>query len=52
LAVVALSLIGLTASEALSANDTKDLVAGILSPLIALTGAALGFYFGGHHGPN
>jgi hypothetical protein len=49
-AVVALSLIGLTAADALAEGTTKDLVAGILSPLIVLTGTALGFYFGGHHG--
>lgn len=50
LATVALSLIGLTAAEFLDESTTKDLVAGILSPLIALTGTALGFYFGGQHG--
>jgi hypothetical protein len=50
LAVVALSLIGLTAWHRLAPDTTKDLVEGILSPLIAVTGTALGFYFGGHHG--
>ena len=50
LAAIALSLIGLTAAELLPESTTKDLVAGILSPLIALTGTALGFYFGGQHG--
>jgi hypothetical protein len=52
LATIALSLIGLTAGKLLDPSATKDLVAGILSPLTALTGAALGFYFGGHHGPS
>lgn len=50
LALVALSLIGLTAWHRLGIDETKDLVEGILSPLIAVTGTALGFYFGGHHG--
>lgn len=47
-AVISLALIGLTAGGVLDIDEAKDLVAGILSPLIALTGAALGFYFGGH----
>jgi hypothetical protein len=51
LAAVALSLVGLTAAHRLAPETTKDLVAGILSPLVAVTGTALGFYFGGHHGP-
>jgi hypothetical protein len=50
LVVVALSLIGLTAWGKLSINDSKDLAGAVLSPLIAVTGTALGFYFGGHHG--
>jgi len=50
LAFVSLSLIGLTAWHRLAPDTTKDLVEGILSPLIAVTGTALGFYFGGHHG--
>jgi hypothetical protein len=51
LGLVALSLIGLTAWHRLAPETTKDLTEGILSPLIAVTGTALGFYFGGHHGP-
>lgn len=50
LAIVALSLIGLTAWHKLAPDTTKDLIEGILSPLVAVTGTALGFYFGGHHG--
>jgi len=50
LAAVALSLIALTAWHRLAPDTTKDLVEGILAPLIAVTGTALGFYFGGHHG--
>jgi hypothetical protein len=30
-----------------SPSDVKDLLTVILPPLIALTGSALGFYFGG-----
>jgi len=50
LGIIALSLIGLTAASRLQPDTTKDLVEGILSPLVAVTGTALGFYFGGHHG--
>jgi hypothetical protein len=50
LALLMIGLVLLTAFKLLNINDTKDLIGGILSPLIALTGAALGFYFGGHHG--
>jgi hypothetical protein len=50
LSVVILALIGLTAWHRLSIDDAKDLAATVLSPLIAVTGTALGFYFGGHHG--
>ncbi len=31
----------------LSSLQAKDLALAVLSPLVALTGAALGFYFGG-----
>ena len=50
LAFISLALIFLTAFGPLKPDETKDLVAGVLSPLVALTGAALGFYFGGHKG--
>jgi hypothetical protein len=48
--VVALALIALTALGELTIDEAKDLIGGVLSPLIALTGTALGFYFGGHQG--
>jgi|ERR1700689_2942908 len=50
LALISASLVGLTAAKVLAIGDAKDLIDGILAPLTALTGAALGFYFGGHHG--
>jgi hypothetical protein len=50
LASIALGLLFLTAFGKLKIDDAKDLIDGILSPLIALTGTALGFYFGGHQG--
>jgi hypothetical protein len=50
LAAVTLALIGLTAWHKLSIEDAKDLAGAVLSPLIAVTGTALGFYFGGHVG--
>jgi|GEM_PF-6267569 len=52
LVAVALALIGLTAWGKLSIDEAKDLAGAVLSPLIAVTGTALGFYFGGHHGSN
>jgi hypothetical protein len=52
LVVVALSLVGLTAWGKLSIDQAKDLAGVVLSPLVAVTGTALGFYFGGHHGSN
>jgi len=50
LVLVALSLIGLTAWGKLSIDEAKDLAGTVLSPLIAVTGTALGFYFGGRQG--
>jgi fatty acid desaturase len=48
LAIVALLLITLTASGSLSLDTAKDLAAVIFSPIVVLTGTALGFYFGVH----
>jgi hypothetical protein len=48
LGLTALALIVLTAAGCLSIDETKDLAVSIFTPLVAVTGAALGFYFGGH----
>ena len=48
LAIVGLLLIVLTATHAISLNDAKDLAEVIFSPIVVLTGTALGFYFGVH----
>lgn len=50
LALIATSLVGLVAAKVLAIGDAKDLIDGVMTPLVALAGAALGFYFGGHHG--
>ena len=47
LVCTALLLIVFTAAKLLSIDDTKDLAASVLSPVVAVTGTALGFYFGG-----
>jgi len=36
----------LTAANALSLEQAKDLAAVVFSPIVVLTGTALGFYFG------
>ncbi len=48
LMLVSLSLIGLTAGGLLTIDEAKDLAGAVLSPIIAVTGTALGFYYGGH----
>jgi len=48
LAVVGILLIGLTAAKTISLSDAKDLAEVIFSPIVVLTGTALGFYFGVH----
>lgn len=49
LAAVSLALIACVATELISVDAASDLALAVLSPLVALTGAALGFYFGGEH---
>jgi amino acid permease len=45
--LVALLLVIFTATNLLTSNESKDLAAAVLSPVVAVTGTALGFYFGG-----
>jgi hypothetical protein len=42
--------LALTAANLLTSDEAKDLAAAVLSPVIAVTGTALGFYFGGRGG--
>jgi hypothetical protein len=48
LVLVSAALIGLTAAGLLTIDESKDLAGAVLSPIIAVTGTALGFYYGGH----
>jgi hypothetical protein len=48
LIAVSLMLIVFVALGDIDTNSAKDLAGTVLSPLIAVTGTALGFYFGGH----
>jgi hypothetical protein len=50
--LVATLLIVFTAAALLSIEEAKDLAATVLSPVVAVTGTALGFYFGGHRRGN
>jgi len=50
LAFVGILLILLTAFKKISLSDAKDLAEVIFSPIVVLTGTALGFYFGVHQG--
>jgi hypothetical protein len=45
--LIAIALVVFTATDLLSSNQAKDLAAAVLSPVVAVTGTALGFYFGG-----
>jgi hypothetical protein len=45
--LVSVLLILLLGFNFLSDSETKDLAAAVLSPIVAVTGTALGFYFGG-----
>lgn len=47
LVVASLTLIGATAAGWLTLDEAKTLAGVVFSPLIAVTGTALGFYFGG-----
>lgn len=47
LSATTISIVGLAAADLLSVNEATDLAQVVLSPLVAITGTALGFYFGG-----
>jgi hypothetical protein len=47
LAVVSLALIICPAAGWIRIGEAKDLAVAVLTPLVAITGTALGFYFGG-----
>jgi hypothetical protein len=46
LGTIALGLVVFVAAGWLSIEEAKDLSAAVLSPIVAVTGTALGFYFG------
>ena len=46
--LIALLLVVCTAADWLTSTEAKDLAASVLSPVVAVTGTALGFYFGAH----
>ncbi len=48
LMLVALSIIGFLAANMLNLEEAKELAVAIFSPLIGVTGAVFGFYYGGH----
>jgi len=48
LGIVGLLLMILTAAGSLTLGEAKDLAEVIFSPIVVLTGTALGFYFGVH----
>jgi hypothetical protein len=45
--LIAILLVVFTATDLLTSVQSKDLAAAVLSPVVAVTGTALGFYFGG-----
>ena len=47
LAVVAIWLVAATTFGALTLGEAKELASVVLAPLVAVTGTAVGFYFGG-----
>ena len=50
LAAVSIGLLVCTAAGWIGIETTKDLAVALLSPLVAVTGVALGFYFDGNRG--
>jgi hypothetical protein len=48
--LIAITLVIFLGTNLLSADETKELAATVLSPIVAVTGTALGFYFGGRSG--
>jgi hypothetical protein len=52
LGIVGILLIVLAAIDALTLGEAKDLAIVILSPIVVLTGTALGFYFGVYQSGN
>jgi hypothetical protein len=47
LSVVVIALLGGTFADWISVDESGELAQAILSPVVVLTGTALGFYFGG-----
>jgi hypothetical protein len=47
LSVIAISLLIAAYADWITSAEVKNLAQGILSPVVVLTGTALGFYFGG-----
>jgi len=47
LGVIAIASFALLATDTLSLDEVEGLLTALFSPLLALTGTALGFYFGG-----
>ena len=48
--LVALSIIFFLAVNMLNLDEAKELAGLILSPIVGITGAVFGFYYGGHRG--
>lgn len=48
--LIAIMLVVFLGTNLLTGDETKELAATVLSPIVAVTGTALGFYFGGRSG--